>query len=217
MKKLVIFDLDGTLLDTLTDLTNSVNYVLKQYKKPLKEELEIKYHLGYGPKYLLEKAFEKNFSDEEYKEVFSLYDNYYSKHQLDFTKPYEGIIDVLNELKREGYLLAVCSNKQESAVKELMDEMFNGIFDVMMGTSKLNKPKPNPEMVLKAMELLGVKKENTIYIGDTEVDLNTAINANIKKIAVLYGFRKKADLIKYKPEYFVDTPKELITLIKEIL
>lgn len=217
MKKLVIFDLDGTILNTLTDLTNSVNYVLSLYNKPLKKEEEIKYNLGYGPKYLLEKSFHKTFTEKEYQEIYLLYDNYYNKHQLDFTKPYEGIIDVLKDLKQDGYLLAVCSNKQERAVKTLMDKMFNGVFDIVKGTSKKNKAKPEPEMVLEIIKKLNVIKDNTIYAGDTEVDLKTAINAGIKKIAVLYGYRKKSDLINYHPDVFVKTPKELIKAIKEIL
>lgn len=217
MKKLVIFDLDGTILNTLTDLTNSVNYVLSLYNEPLKEEEEIKYNLGYGPKYLLEKSFEKTFTKEEYEEIYLLYDNYYSEHQLDFTRPYQGIIDVLKYLKEEGYLLAVCSNKQERAVKTLMEMLFSGVFDIVMGTSKKHKAKPSPDMVLDIIKRLNVNKDKTIYIGDTEVDLKTAINADIKKIAVLYGYRKKSNLIKYNPDVYVNNPKELIKAIKEFL
>lgn len=217
MKKLVIFDLDGTILNTIKDLTNSVNYVLKHYNMPLKKEEEIKYYLGYGPKYLLEKAFNKTFSEKEYQAVYSLYDNYYSKHQLDFTKAYDGIDIVLKDLKESGYLIAVCSNKQESAVKELMTTLFPNTFDIVMGTSSKFLPKPEPDMVLNILDELEVKKENTIYIGDTQVDMQTAINAKIKKIAVLYGFRKKTDLEFYNPEYYVNTPSELTRIIKEVL
>lgn len=217
MKKLVIFDLDGTILNTLTDLTNSVNYVLKHYNKPLKTEEQIKYNLGYGPKYLLEKSFEKTFSEKEYEEAYTIYDDYYKAHQLDYTKPYEGIVDVLKELKASGYLLAVCSNKQESSVKALMEKLFKGVFDIVMGTSKTNKAKPKADMVFYILKSLDVEKENTIYIGDTQVDLKTAINAGIKKIAVLYGFREKHLLEEYNPEFYVNTPKELIKIIKENL
>ena len=217
MKKLVIFDLDGTILNTAKDLTNSVNYVLKHYNMPIKKEEQIKYYLGYGPKYLLEKAFNKTFSEQEYKEIYRLYDNYYSKHQLDFTKPYDGIDIVLKDLKESGYLLAVCSNKQENAVKELMLKLFPNTFDITMGTSEKFLPKPEADMVLNILDKLKVKKENTIYIGDTQVDMETAINAKIKKIAVLYGFRKKTDLEFYNPEYYVNSPIELSKIIKEVL
>lgn len=217
MKKLVIFDLDGTILDTLTDLTNSVNYVLKMFNKPLREEDEIKYFLGYGPRYLLEKSFNEEFSDLQYEKIYEIYNNYYSRHQLDFTKPYNGMNEVLKELKDKGYLLAVCSNKQESAVKELMTALFEDVFDKVMGTSPKFPAKPEPDMVLEIMNSLNVSKENTIYIGDTQVDLETAINANIKKIAVLYGFRKKSDLDAYNPEFYVNEPKELINIILNVL
>lgn len=217
MKKLVIFDLDGTILNTLTDLTNSVNYVLEHYGLPLKKEEEIKYFLGYGPRHLLEKSFNKEFTDSEYNKVFQLYDNYYDKHQTDYTKPYEGIEEVLKQLKAEGYLLAVCSNKQDNATTKIIQDLFPNIFDVVMGTNSEFLKKPAPDMVLEILRLLKVKKESTIYIGDTEIDLKTAINAGIKKIAVLYGFRKKSDLIDYNPEYFVSETKEIIEIIKEEL
>lgn len=217
MKKLVIFDLDGTILNTLTDLTNSVNYVLDLYNMPLKKEEEIQYFLGHGPRYLLEKSFNKKFKDQEYKEIFKLYDNYYDKHKTDNTKPYEGIKEVLKQLKKSGYLLAVCSNKQDTATTKIITELFPNTFDVVMGTSSKFLRKPAPDMVLEILRILKVKKENTIYIGDTEIDLQTAINAQIKKIAVLYGFRKKSDLILYNPEYFVKEPKEIIKIIQEEL
>lgn len=217
MKKLVIFDLDGTILNTLTDITNSVNYVLDFYSFKLRTEEEIKYFLGNGPRYLLEKSFNKKFEGQEYEDVFELYDNFYDKQKTNNTKPYEGIEEVLKDLKNEGYLLAVCSNKQDTATTKIIEELFPNIFDVVMGTSPKFLRKPSPEMVLEILRILKIKKENTIYIGDTEIDLKTAINANIKKIAVLYGFRKKSDLISYNPEYFVKETKEIIKIVKKEL
>lgn len=214
--KLVIFDLDGTLLDTVKDLTNAVNHLLKQLNRPLIEDKQVKAYLGQGPKYLLEQALNEPLEGELFERYFKIYNDYYQTHQLDYTKPYEGIPEVLKTLKESGYLLAVVSNKQEPVTKSLMEKLFPNTFDVVIGTSKNNLPKPNPVMVLKVMEKLNVTKEETLYIGDTQTDMKTAINASLIKIAVLYGFRTKEDLIPYEPEYFARYPLEILDIIKTI-
>ncbi|MDD2575661.1 MAG: HAD family hydrolase [Acholeplasmataceae bacterium] len=214
--KLVIFDLDGTILDTVKDLTNAVNHLLKQLNRPLIEDNQVKAYLGQGPKYLLEHALHEPLEGELFDNYYRIYNDFYQAHQLDYTKPYEGIYEVLKTLKELGYLLAVVSNKQEPVTKSLMESLFPNTFDVVIGTSKTNLPKPNPTMVLKVMKALNVTKEDTIYIGDTQTDMKTAINAELVKIAVLYGFRTKEDLIPYEPEYFARTPLEILDIIKTI-
>ncbi len=213
MKKLVIFDLDGTILDTLKDLTNSVNKTLKLYNLKMRKEDEVKYFLGRGPRYLLEKSFNETFTESKYNEVFKIYDEIYNKHKTDYTKPYDGIIEILKALKQKGYLLAVCSNKQHSATVKLIEDLFSGLFDVVMGTTKRLQPKPDKAMVEEILKVLNVSKDNTIYVGDTEIDIMTAINADIKKIAVLYGFRTKEDLDKYSPEYYASSALEVLDII----
>lgn len=212
--KLVIFDLDGTILDTVLDLTNAVNHLLSKIDRPLVEPHQIKAYLGQGPKYLLEHALNETLEGEKFDRYYKIYNDYYQAHQLDYTKPYDGIEEVLKTLKGKGYLLAVVSNKQEPVTKSLMEELFPNTFDYVIGTSKTNLPKPNPMMVIKVMEVLNIDSKDAIYIGDTQTDMKTAIGANLTKIAVLYGFRTKQDLIPFNPEYFVDTPIEILDIIK---
>ena len=196
MGKLIIFDLDGTLLDTLTDITNSVNYTLKKFNKKSKTEQEIKYLLGHGPKYLLENAFGeiKNFD-----EVYKVYNEHYIIHQNDTTRPYPGVKEALEALKKKQFLLAVCSNKQDEITKSLIDELFPGIFSFAIGTSEKFKRKPASDMPNHIMKVLGVDKKDTFYVGDTETDMKTATNSQIRAIAVTYGFRTKEELEIYKP------------------
>lgn len=212
--KLVIFDLDGTILDTVLDLTNAVNHLLSKIDRPLVEPHQIKAYLGQGPKYLLEHALNETLEDEKFDRYYKIYNDYYQTHQLDYTQPYDGIEEVLKTLKGKGYLLAVVSNKQEPVTKSLMEELFPNTFDYVIGTSKTNLPKPNPMMVIKVMEVLNIDPKDAIYIGDTQTDMKTAIGANLTKIAVLYGFRTKEDLMPFNPEYFVDTPIEILDIIK---
>ena len=178
--KLVIFDLDGTILDTVKDLTSAVNHLLKQLNRPLIEANQVKAYLGQGPKYLLEHALNEPLEGELFDRYYKIYNDYYQAHQLDYTKPYEGIPKVLNTLKKSGYLLAVVSNKQAPVTQSLMEKLFPNTFDVVIGTSKI------------------------------------AINADLVKIAVLYGFRTKEDLMPYEPEYFVSTPLEILEIMNTI-
>lgn len=217
MKKLVIFDLDGTLLNTLTDLTNSVNHTLKYFNQTPLSEKEIRYYLGFGPRHLLDKALKMEMSDYEYHDIYEIYNNYYRIHKNDYTRPYEGIVEVLVKLKESGYLLSVCSNKQDDATKSLVKDIFGDVFDFVIGSSDLYQKKPAPDMVYKTLEVLNVKKEDAIYIGDTEVDLKTASQSGLRSIAVLYGFRDKEDLRDFSPLAFVDEPRELVEVVKKHL
>lgn len=212
MKKLIIFDLDGTLLDTLTDLTNSVNETLKHFNYPIVEAEELKYYLGYGPRHLLDKSFNKTLTDEEFLEAFKFYDNHYSLYSKVHTKPYPGIKELLNELKGQ-YKLAVCSNKQDNVTKELMEEVFPNTFDYVIGTGILEK-KPSPEMPNLILKELKIKASEALFIGDTQVDVKTGLNANIEVVAVLWGFRTLEDLKPLKPNYFIKKPKELLKILK---
>ncbi len=213
MKKLIIFDLDGTILNTLTDLTISINYMLNHLNLPPRTEEEIKYFLGRGPQYLIEQSVGKPLDNNEYERVYQVYNAHYDKQKNINTQPYQDFDKVFKTLKEKGYLLAVCSNKQHEATSALMAEVFPNIFDVVIGTSpKLNK-KPASDMVDHIIKELAVNHENVIYIGDTEIDMQTAINSNIEKVAVLYGFRKKEELEIYKPKYFVNKPVEIIDVI----
>lgn len=210
MIKLIIFDLDGTLLDTLTDITNSVNYTLKKFnKKPRKEE-EIKYFLGQGPRYLLENSFGEI---KNYDEVYKVYDTHYKIHQNDNTKPYPGVRETLEELKKTNIMLAVCSNKQDEITKSLIEELFPKTFSFVIGTSEKFMRKPSSDMPNHIMTSLGVSNDETLYIGDTETDMKTAMNSKIRAIAVTYGFRSKEELEIYKPYKIISNMQELLEII----
>lgn len=210
MIKLIIFDLDGTLLDTLTDITNSVNYTLNKFNKKPRTEEEIKYFLGQGPRYLLEKSFGEI---ENYDEVYKVYDAHYKIHQNDNTKPYPGVKETLEELKKTNLKLAVCSNKQDEITKSLIEDLFPGVFSFVIGTSEKFMRKPASDMPNHIMKSLGVTKKETIYVGDTETDMKTAINSNIRAIAVTYGFRRKEELKIFKPYKIINNLKELLEII----
>lgn len=208
--KLIIFDLDGTLLDTLTDITNSVNYTLKHFNQPLRQEEEIKYFLGQGPKYLLTHAFQEI---TDYEKVYAVYNNHYQRHQHDNTKPYDGVKETLDALKKTDILLAVCSNKQDAITKSLITSLFPNTFDYVIGTSDKLRRKPASDMPNHIIKTLNVSKEDVLYIGDTETDMLTAQNTGIKAIAVTYGFRSEAELEIYKPYKIINNLKEILKIV----
>ncbi len=212
MKKLIIFDLDGTLLNTIEDITNSVNETLTYFSYPKRTLEEVKYFVGEGPQVLLNKSFGKILSEAEYDEAFKYYDNRYEINSKVHTKPYPGIYELLEKLKGK-YLLAVCSNKQDHLTKKLMEEVFPNTFDYVIGTGVVNK-KPDPAMPNLILKELNIKAEEAIFIGDTAVDVKTGINANIDVVAVLWGFRTKEDLIHLNPKYFINKPHELMKILK---
>lgn len=214
MEKLIIFDLDGTILNTLTDITNSINYMLKTFDLPLRTEKEIQYFVGRGPKYLIEKAVGKTMLDNEYNEFYKVYDKHYSIHKEDYTKPYAGFDELLPKLKALGYLLAVCSNKQHSATKELIENLYPNTFDYVMGTTPNYQPKPAKDMIIHIINELNISKEKALYIGDTEIDMQAANNAGITKVAALYGFRLKEELSIYNPYTYINKPLEIIEVAK---
>lgn len=213
MKKLIIFDLDGTLLNTIDDITMSVNETLIEFGYPKRTAEEVMYFLGDGPKILIEKSFDKKFTNEsEFKEIFNFYDNRYKINQNLTTKPYSDINKLLMELKKD-YKLAVCSNKQNDITKSLISEIFPETFDVVVGANPM-KRKPAPDMVYYILDELNIKKEDTLFVGDTKADINTGINAGVEVIAVLWGFRKRSDLEHLNPNYFVETPLEILDILK---
>lgn len=209
--KLYLFDLDGTVLDTLDDLTDSMNYTLQLFNAPKRSKLDIRRFLGHGIRNLTEKSFEGTNVDID--EAFETFKSYYAAHSDIKTKPYEGMIELLQLLKSKGNKLALVSNKADSVVKELVDSMFKGLFDFVLGQSDDIKKKPAPDMVELAINSLNMTKEESVYIGDSEVDLETAKNTGIDCIAVSYGFRDYDELIKLNPKYLVQSVKELDEII----
>lgn len=216
MIKAIIFDLDGTLLNTVDDIKNSLNYILKSNNFPEKTSEEVRSFLGYGSLNLIKDSLPKDTSDDIINNVYNEYVNHYTANNNILTGPYDDILTLIKLLKANKYLLAITSNKMQSAVSELNDDTFLGLIDVAIGEREGLKLKPDPEMLYLALNELKLNSDEVIYVGDTEVDLLTAKNANIKSVAVTWGFRTKKELLKHNPNYIIDTPLDLLEVIDAI-
>ena len=210
MYKYVLFDMDGTVLDTLQDLTDAVNVTISKFGYPEKQGSEIAHFLGNGARHLIAAATGKEDGDGEVDIILKEYLPYYNAHCLDKTGPYPGIIELMHELKAKGVKMAVISNKPDAAVQDLSAELFPELLELSVGETADVKRKPAPDMVLKAMEELGAESDECVYVGDTEVDLATARNAGLPCIAVSWGFRSKEELIAAGAETIIDRPQEII-------
>lgn len=212
----VIFDMDGTVLDTLQDLADAVNAALKAFAMPERTIDEVRSFVGNGVRRLLELSVPDGFANPHFEEVFAKFREYYGVHCNDKTKAYDGILPLLRELEKEGYGLAIVSNKLDSAVKELNEIYFEGIVKVAIGEVEGIAKKPAPDMVEKALRELGKTKETAVYVGDSDVDLMTARNVGLPCISVLWGFREEGFLKEQGARYFAKAPAEIPKLIGEI-
>lgn len=192
--KAVLFDMDGTVLDTLADLTNAVNHILKMYGMPPRTPREVAGFLGNGAAFLLSKAVSDGTSDEQLREMLRVYQPWYDSHCAILTAPYPGIVPLMEALKEAGVRQAVISNKQDSAVRQLAAQHFPGLLETAVGESATVRRKPNPDAVLAALREMAVKPEDAVYVGDTEVDLRTAENAGLACAVVGWGFRTEEEL-----------------------
>ena len=207
--KTVIFDLDGTLLDTLEDLTDAVNYALEAYKMPLRTIEEVRNFVGNGVRKLMLQAVPDGEKNPSFEEIFSLFKEYYGEHCNDKTGLYKGILELMEELRKQGYVMGIVSNKIDSAVKELNSMYFADYIQVAIGEKEGVQRKPAPDTVFAALQELDMEKETAIYIGDSEVDLATARNAGIPCISVLWGFREREFLEECGADMFAETPKDV--------
>lgn len=210
--KLIIFDMDGTILNTIEDITNAVNYILSKYELTVRRVDEVKFFVGNGLKKTLLRSVPVGTDETFVDGIYPEFTDYYKAHSRDNTKPYDGIVEVIKELKAKGYKLAVVSNKRHEAVLELCDEFFEGCFDVAMGDQEGINIKPAPDMVEAVLKQTGCKKEEAVYIGDSDVDIMTAHNSGLSCISVSWGFRSKDFLIEHKAEVIIDSPKELFEM-----
>lgn len=208
MKTGILFDLDGTLLDTLEDLADSVNYTMAQLGYPARTLPEIRAFVGNGAWNLLSQAVP---SGADVESAYQAFKAYYDHHCRIKTRPYPGISDALAELKQE-FPIAIVSNKPDSAVKSLCADFFPGI--LAMGESPDCPRKPAPDMVRKAMDAIGV--EQCVYIGDSEVDILTAANAGVPCLSVLWGFRDRELLEQTGARSFCDAPQNLAECIRKL-
>lgn len=212
-KKLVIFDMDGTILDTLDDLTDALNYALSYHHFPVRTIDEVRRFVGNGIRKLVERGVPSGTGDSDIKEVFDTFLTYYQRHCYDKTKPYPGILHLMKALKENGCLTAVISNKADSAVQELCRRYFDGLIDYAAGEREGVRKKPAPDALISLAETLCLEKSSIIYIGDSEVDIETAQNAGVDHIIVTWGFRKRTFLEEQGAKVFADTAGEVERLL----
>ena len=214
MYKCVIFDLDGTLLDTLDDLWGSVNYALGEFGFPLRTKQEVCSFIGSGVVKLMERSTPEGTDEKTNKECLDAFRAHYLNHMRDNTAPYEGIIELLEKLKKENIKTAVVSNKLHSGVVGLCDEYFTNLIDVAIGVSEESERKPSPVNVFKALEKLSVSADEAVYVGDSNVDVETAKNAHLPCIGVTWGFRDRDCLEAEGAEFICDTADEVYKILK---
>lgn len=212
----VLFDLDGTLLDTLADLALSVNEFLAQNHFPPRSLEEVRAFTGNGAAELLQCSLPERVPEEKLQEYLAQYKTIYTKNLTRQTKAYPGIKELLQKLKDAGIRTGVISNKPDWATRELAQEAFGDLIDLAIGDmpGKLER-KPNPEPLEYVMKELHVDPEKTLYVGDSEVDIHTARNTGLEEIAVSWGFRSRKELEREHPDHIADTPDELWALIEE--
>ena len=205
-----IFDLDGTLLDTLADLAASCNHALRASGLPEHSTDDVRRFVGNGVRKLIERAVPGGESHPLFEQTLAIFREHYMTHSLDRTRPYEGILPMLRMLKARGKAVAVVSNKFDAATKSLCHHFFEGLVDVAIGESERIRKKPAPDTVVEAMRLLGATKEQTVYVGDSDVDIETAANSGIPCISVLWGFRDRDFLLAHGATTLVGSPSEIV-------
>lgn len=214
MIKTVIFDLDGTLLNTLEDLKDSANYALVQFGFPQRSLEEVRHFVGNGVQKLIERAVPAICDKETCKKCLAVFKEHYSQNMYNHTAPYMGILDVLKKLRQNEIKIGVVSNKFDFAVKELCKKYFTDLVDVAIGQADDVPKKPAPDGVFKAMKELRAEKSLTVYIGDSEVDVQTAKNSELPCIGVTWGFRDEKDLDG--ANVIVNSPEKLIEAIRSL-
>ena len=207
-----IFDLDGTLLDTITDLAASCNYALRTHGMPEHSVDDVRRFVGNGVRKLMERAIPNGVENPDFEATFVTFREHYMHHSLDTTQPYPGIPEVLAELKARGCRLAVVSNKMMAATVELCHHFFPKTIEVAIGEHEAEgiRKKPAPDTVFAALRELGVEKDRAVYVGDSDVDVQTAANSGLPCISVLWGFRDRDFLIQHGAKTFISAPSELL-------
>lgn len=211
----VIFDMDGTILNTLEDLTDSMNYILKTHGYLEKTMEECRRAVGNGAGCFLADMLPEGKNDPEFEELLKEYGVYYQGHSKIKTRPYEGIIALMDALKEQQVKIAIVSNKGDGAVKKLNTEYFGDKIETAVGERAGIRRKPEPDSVLEALRILGSDKEKALYVGDSEVDYHTAVNAEMACVLVSWGFRDREQLEQLKPDYIIDRPEELLKILEK--
>ena len=209
----VIFDMDGTVLNTLEDLTDAVGAMRRQFGLEPHTIEQVRRNVGNGVEVLVERSLPEGRDDPRFDQALAFYRSYYESHDRIKTAPYPGILPLLDELKRRGVAMAVVSNKQDAAVKPLSRYFFGDRMALSMGPVPPLRRKPHPDMVWAAVEQLGKRREECLFVGDSEVDIQTAKNAGLRCAAVTWGFRERSILEGLKPDHIIGRPEELLTLL----
>lgn len=210
--KAYIFDLDGTLLDTLLDLANAVNFAMREKGYPERTVAEVRNFIGNGIKVLIKRSVPDGTSEDDYAEALEIFTKYYLEHIADYTKPYDGMIDVVKTLTERGCKVAVLSNKAHVAAQAVVKDFFGDIFDIVVGKMDEFPSKPEPDSLFYTIRTLGVTAEECVYIGDSDVDVLTAHNAGLPCIGVTWGNRDEDVLIASGAEYIANTPNEILNI-----
>lgn len=213
MIKNVIFDMDGTILNTLDDLCDSVNFMLSECGYDSVTLDEVRGFVGNGVKLLVKRALKKDVCDDEFDRCMSVFSAHYDKNKENKTAPYDGILELMRELKGMDIGMAVVSNKYDAAVKELTNRLFGEYIEVAIGESESVRPKPLPDGVKLAMDMLGAKNYDTVYIGDSDVDYMTAFNSDLPFIGVTWGFREESLLRSLGTRYIARVPHDIIDIL----
>lgn len=213
----VIFDLDGTLLDTLEDLTDSANAAAVRFGFPVRTKQEICSFVGNGIHRLIQRLLPAGEEDPRFDDVLQFFLTYYGEHCMEKTQPYEGIPQLLQMLKEKGYAVAIVSNKADFAVKRLRDVYFEGLVPIAIGDREGVRKKPAPDSVYEAIRELGADSTRAVYVGDSDVDIVTAANAGLDEIAVSWGFRDRAFLLEHgaRADHIASDVQELARLLGE--
>lgn len=214
-KKIIIFDMDGTLLNTLEDLTDSTNFMLSQFNYPIKNIEQIKNFVGNGVYKLIERAIPQGKQNNNFDKCVEIFKQHYKNNMYNKTTLYNGIENMLKKLKQDNFIIAVASNKFDLAVKDLCKKYFTNLIDCAYGENEkqgINK-KPSPDIVFKILEQYNLTPQKAIYVGDSEVDIQTAKNCGIDCISVSWGFKTKEFLTKNGAKNIIDTPDEIFKFI----
>lgn len=214
----VIFDLDGTLLNTLEDLTDSVNYALEKFRLPARTLEEVRSFVGNGVAKLIERTIPQGKDNPDYADILDAFKAYYALHCKDKTRPYDGIIPMLDELCAKGYQLAIVSNKFDTAVKELSSLYFGERIRSAIGESATIRKKPAPDTVYQALGELSVDAVQAVYVGDSDVDIQTAANVPMLCISVTWGFRGRDELLAAGADeaHMITAPGQLLSLLRSL-
>ena len=211
--KLAVFDMDGTILNTIDELADSLNYTMKKLGYKTYEVDEVKMMVGNGIHKLIERAVPDVKDEAKHDEIYGTFIDYYSKNCAVKTAPYPGIVELIRNLKENGVKTAVVSNKSDAEVKKLCEDFYEGLFDYSVGAREGMAIKPAPDSVLEVLRYTGIAKEDAVYIGDSDVDVATANNSGLDCIAVLWGFRTKEFLLEHGANLMVEKPEGILDII----